>query len=107
MRATVTYSVQVVEEPPVEYAPNTVYAIQFPENDTPTFVGFDCPCGCGSPYVLQIRGMVQGDDRGWRFSVDDGVPTLTPSIRRVGSCAAHFFLRRGKVEFCGDSGRRR
>ena len=32
-------------------------------------------------------------------------PTISPSIWQTGSCGAHFFVRRGEIEWCQVAGR--
>ena len=56
-----------------------------------------CPCGCGREIYTPTDG-----SRGWTYSPG---PTINPSVRWLGGCKAHFFIRNGQVEFCEDSGR--
>lgn len=42
----------------------------------------------------------------WSVTIDRlGRPTLQPSVRQVAGCYSHFWVRRGAVEWCGDTGR--
>ncbi len=58
-----------------------------------------CPCGCGEVINLSL---LEEDSPSWKLSFDrDGLPTLSPSIWRTKGCRSHFFLRRGRVVWCG------
>lgn len=65
------------------------------------WVCFQCPCGCGEKIQLPLskarrpRWMAETD---W-FSR----PSLEPSVRQTAGCRAHFWVRKGKVEWCADS----
>ena len=58
-----------------------------------------CPCGCGADIQLP---MSMGADPCWRVSGSNDKPSLWPSINRTTGCRSHFFLRRGKIEWCFD-----
>lgn len=77
----------------------------FYKDGVPVMVDFLCPCGCGStcPTHLVPPGEdKKPNDRRWNFSAG---PTLSPSIRYVGGCKAHFNITNGKTVFHSDSGR--
>lgn len=62
------------------------------------FVAFRCPCGCGE--IVQLNLL---PDARPRWSVErhpDGTVSIMPSVWRVAGCRSHFFLRRGRVEWC-------
>ena len=65
-------------------------------------VNFMCPCGCGSQTYTPIRKRKHGP--AWNFKEDKDGPTITPSIRFIGGCKAHFNITNGKTVFHGDSG---
>jgi hypothetical protein len=58
-----------------------------------------CPCGCGFARAVPVNG-----ERGWKWDGNEDKPTLDPSIRHVGMCRWHGFLRNGMWEPAGDSG---
>lgn len=61
-------------------------------------VGMRCPCGCGSTIELLI---VQGVAPRWDLRVDSrGRPTLEPSVFLQTGCRSHFWLRRGRIQWC-------
>ncbi len=63
---------------------------------------FKCP-GCGS--IHQVNA---GDCKSWKikwdFNNDEESPTFNPSIRvsHNNNYCCHFFIREGKIQFCGD-----
>ena len=62
-----------------------------------------CPCGCGERLQLSLTR-----ERRPRSSVEVdqlGRPTLAPSIRMRDGCRAHFHIRKGRIDWCRDSGR--
>jgi len=58
-----------------------------------------CPCGCSA--VIQL--CVLPDSRpSWSVSMHaDGTVSLSPSVWRTTGCRSHFFLRGGKIDWCG------
>lgn len=62
-----------------------------------------CPCGCGRYRSLPICiGTKQDRARLWNGNRE--LPTLSPSIRDVGTCYFHGFMTDGVWTFTGDSG---
>ena len=64
---------------------------------------FRCPGGCGEKIMLSLSS------RRPRWSVRlDWLdrPTIHPSIRQMNSCQCHFWVSKGLVEWCLDSGHR-
>lgn len=62
-------------------------------------VGFHCPCGCGRRVELLL---VEEAKPRWRMEVNKkGRPTLTPSVWLRGGCGSHFFVRNGRITWCG------
>lgn len=70
------------------------------EGKKPMAAIYVCPCGCGKDIYTPVNG-----SRGWQYSHGPNGPTLSPSVRWVQGCKAHFFIKDGKVEFCSDSGK--
>ena len=68
-------------------------------------VDFLCPCGCGHTVPTPVTEDPKEQRASvWIYSdVGDG-PSLYPSIRWNSGCKAHFHIKKGKTEFCGDSG---
>lgn len=70
---------------------------------SPKWVTMPCPSNCGTPLLLSLS---QARRPRWSIATDWwGRPTLSPSVRRTDGCKCHFWLRKGIVEWCADSGR--
>lgn len=70
--------------------------------DQPKWATFLCPCGCGVPLLLSLNPRRRPR---WSVAADWlGRPTVDPSIRRTDGCHSHFWMRRGYVDWCRDSG---
>ena len=58
-----------------------------------------CPGVCGRFLYLNIDA---GAGPSWSHKVEeDGTLTISPSVRDM-KCGAHFWMRKGRVEFCSD-----
>lgn len=59
-----------------------------------------CPCRCGR--VLHMNLLT--DERPcWRVTRhDDGTASLHPSVWRKKECESHFWLRKGRIQWCPD-----
>lgn len=76
--------------------PRTVYVVG--EGPHLWFVALVCPCGCGE--TLQMSLHPNGRPM-WRLTRHaDRTVSLRPSVWRQVGCGSHFFLRRGRVEWC-------
>jgi hypothetical protein len=64
----------------------------------------NCPCGCEDEVIIPI-GYQHEPNYGWGWDGNKERPTLTPSLRRIGSCASHFNLTAGNYVWHGDSPR--
>ena len=63
---------------------------------------FRCPGGCGEK--LQLSLSQQRRPR-WSIAIDRfGRPCVSPSIRQTNACRCHFWIKKGRVEWCRDSG---
>ena len=61
-------------------------------------VGMRCPCGCGD--VIELLVIDEAKPR-WDISADQkGRPSLYPSVWRKTGCQSHFWVRRGRIEWC-------
>jgi hypothetical protein len=68
------------------------------EGDEDWCVGMRCPCGCGQTIELLL---IQEAKPRWDLLVDwSGRPSLKPSVWLQTGCRSHFWLRRGRVEWC-------
>jgi hypothetical protein len=87
----------LAEELPDKLDRNVVYVLG--EGKHRWFVALTCPCGCGN--TLQVSLLPDSKPR-WRLieHADDGTVTVEPSIWREVGCRSHFFLRRGRIQWC-------
>ena len=66
---------------------------------------FPCPCGCGETTKLSLN---QTRRPRWQVSIDRlSRPTISPSVRQTSGCLSHYWVKNGRVEWCGDTGRAR
>jgi len=64
---------------------------------------FRCPADAEE--IIQLSLMPERRPR-WRVSADFlGRPTIEPSVRQLDGSFAHFWIRKGRVDWCADSGR--
>lgn len=89
-----------VDDVPRVVVPGTLYIAG--ENGHTWFASMRCPCGCKATIQLNLLP----DTRPcWTLSTQkDGRVSLSPSVWRKIGCRSHFFVRRGRVEWCGRSG---
>ncbi|WP_108519109.1 DUF6527 family protein [Bradyrhizobium algeriense] len=93
---------RATEMPPREILEAGVLVVVGPKRN-PKWATFLCPSGCGMPLLLSLS-----QTRRPRWSVASdwlGRPSLSPSVRRTDGCRCHFWLRRGSVDWCADTGR--
>jgi hypothetical protein len=63
-----------------------------------------CPGGCGEKIMLSLSPKRWPR---WQVRLDWlGRPTVEPSIRQLNECQCHFWIRRGRIDWCADSGHR-
>jgi hypothetical protein len=63
---------------------------------------FKCPCGCGDKIALSLAANRKPS---WRVSLDWlGRPTVHPSVWQRDRCYAHFWVKKGAVEWCSGTG---
>ena len=86
----------VVEDLPEKPLPSTVYLVG--EGEYLWSVAFVCPCGCGE--LVQLNLLPDARPRWSAERHPDGTVSVSPSVWRVAGCRSHFFLRRGRVEWC-------
>jgi hypothetical protein len=64
---------------------------------------FRCPCGCGQRIQLSLSQLKR---QKWIVMVDlMSRPTVNPSVRQLSGCKSHFWINRGNIEWCKDSGK--
>jgi hypothetical protein len=61
-------------------------------------VGMHCPCRCGA--IIELLVIKEANPR-WDIVTDGkGHPYLSPSVWRKTGCRSHFWVRRGRIEWC-------
>lgn len=61
-----------------------------------------CPCGCGNITMLSLSTKRRPS---WQVYLNwMMIPTVRPSVRDIGSCHSHYWIKKGKVYWCRDSG---
>lgn len=88
-----------VEELPDDPRPRTVYLAG--EGPYLWSAAMLCPCGCGETIRLNLLREARPC---WAVERHpDGTVSIEPSVWRRLGCRSHFFLRRGRVEWCRSS----
>lgn len=86
----------LIDEVPEGPRPRIVYLIG--EGEYLWSAAFLCPCDCGE--LVQLNLLPKSRPRWAVVRHPDGSVTVSPSVWRVAGCKSHFFLRRGKIEWC-------
>lgn len=95
-----TYRIVHASDDPEDLEPRTICVAG--ENEHDRHAMLRCPCGCAATISL----ILLRDDRPyWVLIAQNGLATLNPSIWRTSGCRSHFFIRRGRVEWCAHRGR--
>jgi hypothetical protein len=62
-----------------------------------------CPCGCGDFIMLSLSKKTRPR---WSVSFDFfNRPTINPSIHQTSGCMSHFWIRKGDIDWCEDTGK--
>ena len=81
---------------PLTIPQNTIILAR--DGDEDWCVGFLCPCGCGT--TIELLLVPEATPR-WSINVDrDGLVSLFPSVWLDSGCRSHFWVKRGKIEWC-------
>lgn len=73
-----------------------LYIVQ--EDGFQEYAAMVCPCGCGD--VLHMN-LLPDERPCWTFTRHENeTASLHPSVWRTKNCGAHFFLRRGEIQWC-------
>lgn len=97
-------AIRIVERHPApeELCDGELVVVQ--DGERRKWVCLRCPGGCGERIQLALaphrrpRWLVRLD---WLRR-----PSVTPSVRQINDCRCHFWIRRGRVQWCSDSGPR-
>lgn len=87
---------------PVQTIPGIVYVVG--GKGFRKWAVFRCPCHENE--IVQLSLMPNRRPR-WAVVVDFlERPTIDPSVRQLDGSCAHFWVRRGKVQWCADTGQK-
>ncbi|WP_106062002.1 DUF6527 family protein [Cupriavidus necator] len=93
------YTVIIVDDLPNELQPRKLYAVG--EDGHYWLATLMCPCGCGDTIQLP---MIAGQRPRWSLAGNETrLPSLSPSIDRTVGCRSHFWMRHGKICWCGPT----
>lgn len=82
-----------------EIAESCLYVTQV--NELKKWASFRCPGKCGK--VVRLR-LSSNETPRWECNIDClGRATIEPSVRQLTECACHFWIKRGRVNWCPDS----
>lgn len=85
----------VEEELPQKLAKKTLYIVH--EDSYLWHASMLCPCGCGE--VLHMN-LLRDERPCWHVTKHkDGTVSLHPSIWRKKGCCAHFWFKKGKIQW--------
>lgn len=79
---------------PMDIEHGTVYIIG--ETDHKWLALLKCPCNCNATIHLNLLPETRPR---WTFAVEGEAISLSPSIHRAEGCKAHFFIRKGEVQW--------
>lgn len=72
------------------------------ERLSPKWAVLKCPGHCG--HIMRLPLMSRASPR-WTVQSDWlGRPTASPSVHQKNACRAHYWIKKGKVIWCKDSG---
>lgn len=93
---TPKYRICKLEELPASLDSYTLYLLG--DGECYWMAALKCPCGCGE--LIQLSVASSGHPK-WTVDISQacGV-SLHPSVHRTVGCRSHFFLRKGRVEWC-------
>jgi len=90
------FRIEHVEDEPVRLSPRTVYIIRDAGQDWAAIMS--CPGGCGQ--VLHMN-LIPDSKPVWRLTEHPGLTaSLWPSVWRREGCGCHFWLKRGRIQWC-------
>lgn len=94
--AEAPFGTTLVDELPDEPKPRTVYLAG--EGRHLWCAGFVCPCGCGE--IIRLN-LLEDARPCWVVSKHpDETVSIEPSVWRQKGCRSHFFVRRGRIDWC-------
>lgn len=96
------FVVRILDSHPAfhEILPGVIVVVA--DGERPKWACFFCPGGCGNKFQLSLNPSKRPR---WEVTLDWlNRPSIYPSVHQKNSCCAHFWIRKGHVEWCQDSG---
>lgn len=94
------YRAETVDEVPPANVLHQARVYLVGEEGEPWQAAFLCPCGCLS--LIQLNLLPETRPR-WVLRLGFwNVVTLSPSVWRKQGCRSHFFMRKGRIQWCYD-----
>lgn len=76
--------------------PNTLLLIE--DGGIQKWACFSCPGGCGQNIHLSLNPNRRPR---WKITLDFWFrPSITPSVHQKNACGCHFWVKRGRIEWC-------
>ena len=95
-------SLMVVSKAPANVAIGDDQFIAMIYENNPYWAMFKCPCGCGTVISLSLQKIHRPS---WTVEkTKAGRPSLYPSVWQNKGCCSHFWIKDGRVHWCGNSG---
>lgn len=87
-----------VTELPNNLSDDYIYIVG--ENDFLWFVVLKCPCGCSN--IIHLNLLTEASPC-WKVEKhSDETISLKPSVWSLKGCGSHYFIRGGKIKWCGE-----
>lgn len=84
----------IVDDVPSVFQDKCVYILN--EGYVDEAIYFVCPCGCNA--VIELN-LLEDSKPLWKYAIDNGRITISPSVWRRIECKSHFFIRSGKIQW--------
>jgi hypothetical protein len=91
-----------VEDNPAADSLNNGEIVIVGNKDYQKWAYLKCPCSCGNTTMLSLSTKRRPS---WQIYMNwMMIPTVHPSVRDTGSCYSHYWIKKGKVYWCRDTG---
>jgi len=97
-------SVTVTDKTPKNDAVGDKDFIMVVYQGKPLWALFRCPCGCRHVISLSLQKIHRPHWKVRKYS--EGRPTVYPSVWQNKDCCSHFWIRDGRVYWCGNADKR-
>ena len=95
-RNNLKFKTVIVDDIPEKCKKGIIYIV---DEDNPWYAVLECPCGCNEIIRLCLQDNVSPSWKLKRHKID-GTVSLKPSVCRTTGCRSHFFISKGKIDWC-------